>query len=269
LLKKILYNKVFPGIICLLLIVSSTAHTQLGTNDFDSTLAKWLAYIGFKGEVLEYQKIYDENGYIDYFRMLLQENPPSPLVNERTPAKLFLEMTDNESYQFAHIKITEKDIKNYPYMYADWIARYAISFAVKKVSKLLSLQSKNEKIKPGLYRITIEPAATSVPSRYRFTQIEVFYQVKDLFLSLDLTVKGEKNYLILSYIKSELNSILRALENGNFPGSTSEILTSEVAKESSNYLLRDLLQVPESLREKLLELEHNPELKIEEMNPED
>ena len=154
-------------------------------------------------------------------------------------------------------------------MKADWIARYAISYAVKNISKLLSLEAKTEKVKKGLYRVTIDPAKTSVPSRYRFSQIEIFYEVKDLFLSIDVTVKANKNYLILSYYKSELNGILRALENGNFPGSTSAILASELAKGSSSYLIHDLLKVPESLREKILELEHNPELIIEELDPAD
>jgi hypothetical protein len=266
--KKFLLRPILPAFICLTLLVSATAKTQSTPNNFDDTLAKWFAHINFKVDVLDYQKIYDDNGYIDYFRMQLQEKPVKN-SEERNPAKIFLELTDNEGYQFAQVKVTEKDIHMLPFMKADWIARYAISYAIKKVSKLAGLQSHTEKVGDGIYRVTVEPAPTSVASRYRFTQLEIFYQVKDLFLSLDVTVKSVKNYLILTYYVNELNGILRALENGNFPGATSETLISELVKGSPDDLLHDLLRVPESLHGKLLELERNPGATIEELNPED
>ena len=222
--------------------------------------------MGFHGSVLEYQKVYDEDGFIDYFRIMLEE-AVKPEAQDRTQAKLFLEVTDNEAYEFANVKIIGKDIKDVKYMYADWIGKFAISYAVKNVSRLLGLKAKTEKVREDLYKVTIDPAETTETSRYRFTQIVVFYEIKDLILNLDITVKGEKDYLILSYAKSELHGILRSLENGNFPGATSETLVSELLKGSSNYLIRDLLKLPEASHEILLRLEHNPELTIEELNP--
>lgn len=266
--KRIAYRTILSVIVCLTVLVSSTAQTQNSENNFDATLAKWLAYVGFKGDVLEYQKVYDDNGYIDYFRILLQEAKPTLESELRTPAKILLEMTDNEAYQFAHIKVTEKDISKIPLMKADWIAKYAISYAVKNITRLLQLEAKTEKVKDGLHRVSIKPAKTSVPSRYRFSEIEIFYEVHDLFLSLDVTIKGDRDYLILTYFKSELNGILRALENGNFPGATSEILASGLPRESSDYLIRDLLKVPEVLNDKILELERNPGTIDEGSDPE-
>ncbi|MES2769400.1 MAG: hypothetical protein V4596_09660 [Bdellovibrionota bacterium] len=266
-LKKVLLSIVCLGFISIIFL-SSTSQSQLEKTDFDTILGKWLAHVGFKGDVLEYQKLYDESGYLDYFRILLQE-APKPEASERNPAKIYLEVTDNEAYEFANIKVIEKDISGIKYMYADWIARLAISQAIKKVSKLLGLQAHTEKVKEGLYKVTIDPAKTTEPSRYRFTQIEAFYEIKDLFLTLDITVKGPKDYLILSYYKSELHGILRALENGNFPGSTSEILASELVRGSTSYLIRDLLKVPEAAREKLLEFGRNPEIEEEGLTPPD
>ena len=246
--------------------MSTTVQSQLEPRNFDTTLAKWLAHVGFKGQVLEYQKLYDEIGYLDYFRILLEESP-KPETSERTQAKIFVEFTDNETYEFANIKIIEKDISSIKYVYADWIARLAISKAIKKVSKLLGLQAHTEKIKDGLYKVTIEPAVTTEPSRYRFTQIEAFYEVKDLFLTLDVTIKGTKDYLILAYYKSEVHGILRSLENGNFPGATSATLVSGLVQGSSDYLNHGLLGVPEAARETLLEFGRNPEIREEGLRP--
>lgn len=266
LFNKSFGTKVLAVFICLSLLISSTAQTGFSGNNFDSTLAKWLGYVGFNGDVLEYQKLYNETGYLDYFRILLQERE-QPKNTERTQAKIFLEITDNEAYEFTNVKIIEKDIKDLPYMYTDWIARLAISYAVKKVSKLMGLKAETEKVKGDLYKVTIDPAAATVPSRYRFTQIVVFYEIKDLLLTLDVTIKGEKDYLMLSFFKSEIHGILRTLENGNFPGATSATLVSGLLQGSSSYLIHDLLKVPEASREILLLLEHNPELTIEELNP--
>lgn len=263
--KKIFYSLICLGFVTTIFL-SSTGRTNFDGNNFDSTLSKWLAHVGFNGEVLEYQKLYDDLGYIDYFRILLQE-APKPQSNERVQAKIFLEVTDNDAYEFANIKIIEKDISSIKYVYADWIARVAINMAIKKVSTLLGLQSHTEKIDKNMYKVTIEPAKTTEPSRYRFTIVEAFYEIKDLFLTLDITVKGPKDYLILSYYKSELHGILRALENGNFPGSTSQILTSGLMTQSTDYLFRDLLKVPEAAYETLLELGRNPETK-EQAEPE-
>lgn len=264
-------RKILLSLVCLsfvaILFVSTSGKSQLEGNNFDSTLSKWLAHLGFNGEVLEYQKIYDENGFVDYFRILLQEGV-KPDVNERTQAKIFMEITDNESYEFANVKIMDKDIRSIKYMYNDWVARFAINYAIKNVSKLLGLQPKTEKVKEGLYKMTLQPAKTTAPSRYRFTEIIAFYEIKDLFLSLDVTIKGPKDYLILTFVKSEVNAVLRALENGNFPGATSSILTSQIGKGSSDYLLRDLLKVPEAARDTILLFERNPELKERVMNQE-
>lgn len=260
--KKFFYSLVSLGFVTTIFL-SSTGRTSFDGNNFDSTLTKWLAYVGFHGEVLEYQKIYDELGYIDHFRILLQE-APKPQTNERTQAKIYLEVTDNEAYEFANIKVIGKDISSIKYVYADWVARFAINYAIKNVSKLLGFQSHTEKVDRGMYKVTIEPAKTTEPSRYRFTKVEAFYEVEDLFLTLDVTIKGPKDYLILSYYKSELHGILRALENGNFPGSTSEILASGLATESTDYLFRDLLKVPEAAYETLLKFERNPEIKEQE-----
>lgn len=277
-----MFKKIFFPIVCLCIFVSSTAKTTIAEaqiepmeshgDNFDQTLHSWLAYMGFKGEVLEYQKVYDSIGYLDYFHIILKEAPNAYLPNtlqraDRKPARILLETTDNEGYEFAHIKVTEKDISNVPYMYFDWIARYAISYAVKKISSTLGLLAKTEDMGGGIYRVTIDPALTTVPSRYRFTQIEVYYEVEDLFLNVDIKVKGTKDYLILSFVKSEIHGILRALENGHFPGSTSAILASGLLKGSSDYLVRDLLKVEEAGHETLLKLEGNPELKVEELEP--
>lgn len=266
-------KKIILPLICFGLLISSTAKTQYepkdtSPNHFDQTLNQWLAHVGFHGSVLEYQKVYDNLGYIDYFRIMLQEGQTVETESDRKQAKILAEMTDNEEYSFAHAKIIDKDISNIPYMYFDWEANLAISYAIKKISKTLSLQAKSEKIRDGLYRVTIEPAKTTVPSRYRFTQIEIFYEVNDLFLNLDLTVKGPKDYLILAFYKSELHGILRALENGHFPGATSETLVSGLLKGTTNSLIRDLLKVPEAGHETLLELERNPSLTIEGWEPE-
>lgn len=219
--------------------------------------------MGFQGSVLEYQKVYNSMGFIDYFRILLEEKL-KPDSGERTEPKIFFEITDNEAYEFVTVKVLNKDIKHMPYMYADWIARYAISSAIKKVSKMLALQAKTTNMGDGLYRVTIDPAKTTEPSRYRFNQIEAFYEVNDRILDLTVTVKGDKGYLLLSFLKGEINGILRTLENGNLPGATSATLVSGLLKRTSDYLIRDLLKVPEAAHEMLLQLEHNPELTIEE-----
>ena len=125
----------------------------------------------------------------------------------------------------------------------------------------MGLQANTEKIDRGKYKVTIQPAKTTQASRYRFNQIEAFYEVKDLFLTLDITVKAPKDYLILSYYKSELHGVLRALENGNFPGSTSGILASELLTESSDSLIHGLLKVPEAAHETLLKFGRNPEIR--------
>ncbi len=260
-------TKVFAVFICLSLLISSTAQTHF-TPTFDETLNKWLGYMGFRGNVLEYQKFYDDIGYLDDFKILLEE-PLKERVAERAQARILFEIKENDTYEFANFKILQKDIKDLPYMYADWIARFAISYAVKDVSRLLGLRAKTEKVGEGLYRVTIDPAKSTEPSRYRFTQIEVFYEVKNLFLNLDLNIKGERDYLILGFLKSEIHGILRALENGNFPSSTLVTLISELLRGSSDYLIRDLLKLSEASRATLLELERNPELTIEEWEPQD
>lgn len=260
--KLLLASVLFAGI-----FVSSTAKTRF-TDGFDDTLKIWLAQIGFKGDVLEYQKVYDGLGYIDYFRILLEEHI-QPNSKERTQAKIFFEVTDNEAYEFATVKILNKDIKQMPYMYADWTARYAISYAIKKVSKMLALQAKTTNLGGGLYKVTIDPAKSTVASRYRFNQIEAFYEIDNLILDLTITVKGDKDYLILSFLKGEINGILKTLENGNLPGATSAILASGLASQISDHLIRDLLKVPEAGHETLLQLERSPELKVEQLDPVD
>jgi hypothetical protein len=267
-LKIFKFKKTFALLLCLVVLTASTAQTYFSGNTFEDTLSKWLAYVGFRGEVLEYQKIYDDNRFIDYFRIMLLEDP-SEKNTERKQTRIFFEVNDNENYEFANLKLLEKDIKDLPYMYTDFIARFAISYAIKKVSKSLALPAKTEKVREGLYKITIDPAPTSEVSRFRFHQIEIFYEVKNLFLNMDLTVKGQKNYLMLSFLKSEINGILRSLENGNFPGVTSEILISKLLKRSSDQLLRGFLKIEESSHETFLMLQNNPELEVEEWNPVD
>lgn len=255
-------TRVLAVFVCLSMLISSTAKTGFSGYNFEDTLASWLGYLGFRGSIVEHYRFYNDIGYLEDFKILLEEHHKK--ADERTNARVSFEIKGNESYEFTNFKLINKDIKGLPYMYADWIARFAISYAIKNVSKLLGLRANTEKISSGLYKVTIDPAKTTEPSRYRFTRIEVFYEVKNLFLNIDLTIKGEKDYLILGYLKSEVHGILRALENGNFPSSTLVTLFSELLKGSSDYLIRDLLKLPEASHEILLELERNPEISIEE-----
>ncbi len=233
----------FLGLVVLILPLKAQ------TVSFDEALQVFLAEKGFHGKVLDLKKDYDEDDFIENFSVLLEENQKQ---EERTAPQMFLGVTSSSHEESMTIKILNKDIQNFPYMKYDWIARLVVKLAIDKVSRILSLPYKTTN-KNGVYHTEILPAMNTIPSRYRFEQLDVNYSVNNLILDIEIVLRGSQNFLLMEYVRGYVNAILRMLENGHIPGTTAGVLTQaqagsgvSVKSFGSNDLIQQFLAPDES-----------------------
>jgi hypothetical protein len=223
-----------------LIFITSTGYVSTAqAPTFEETLKEWLDQKGFHGDILEVQRNYDDDGFIDHFLLRARENKLGQ--NDRTKPEIDVEVTNDGSGEAMTVKLLDKDVKGISFMISDWVAYLVVRFALNEISNVLGLPMtiRNQ----GDLRIaTFSPSSTSTPSRYRFDELTVTYQVQDLIANLEVTLRGPQNYLVMEFVRNFINSAVRALENGHFPGSS----TTGVGSFDSNSLIQKFLRLDEA-----------------------
>ncbi len=258
------------GFILAILLVCNPANSNFNTN-FEDTFDKWLHHLGLDMQVHRVSKKFDEDGFIDNFDLLLQEMPQKSFKTERKYQRdlntyIGLNLPSESNHDFVSISVLNKDIQDIPFMWSDWVGKLVFSVALKKIASTLGLQLKIKKITNNNYQATILPTKNSAPSRYRFDQITIVYNLKDLILNAVIRVYSKPEYIPLQFGRGELHAIVRALEQGMFPGATTSwILASKLSRESlSDYLLHETLGRDEEFYSNPEELERILPLKAVE-----
>jgi hypothetical protein len=263
-------NTVFAALIVLCL--ASPANSNFNTN-FEDTFDKWLAYMGINAKVQEVRKRYNEDGFIDEFYLQIKETPKvmaEKKFERNLETYLSVSLPSEGRFDAVAISLINKDIQDIPFMWSDWVGKLVFSFALKKIASTFGLQLKIKKVNKDNYQATFLPAPGSQPSRYRFNQITIVYNLKELILNAVVRIYTPTNYLPLQYVRGELQAILKALEQGVFPGSrASWILASQLSRGSlSDYLLHETLGTDEESYSNPEELERILPLKAVEAGQE-
>lgn len=263
-------NKIFAVLVVLGL--ASPANSNFNTN-FEDTFDKWLAHIGVSAKVQEVKKHYNEDGFIDEFHLLVKETPKviaEKKYQRNLETYLGVRLPSENGFDAISIALMNKDIQDIPFMWNDWVGKLVFSFALKKIASTLGLQLKIKKVSKENYQATFLPTPGSQPSKYRFNQITIVYTLRDLVLGAVLRIYAPTDYLPLQYAKGELQALLKALEQGVFPGSkASSILASQLSRGSlSDYLLRETLGTDEESYSNPEELERILPLKAVEAGQE-
>lgn len=230
-----------------ILLVCNPANSNFNTS-FEDTFNKWLAYLGFDMQVSRVSKTFDVDGFIDSFDLLLQETSKKSFKAERKYQRdlntyIGVSLPPESKHDSVVISIFNKDIQDIPFMWSDWVGKLVFSYALKKIASTLGFELKIKKVTNDNYQATILPAKSTAPTRYRFDQITIVYNLKDLILNAVVRVYSKPEYLPLQFGRGELHAVVRALEQGLFPGATTSlILASKLSQESlSDYLLRETL----------------------------